>query len=495
MPLSCQRLDCLWSVKSFLFVFALLVFALNARGESAEPSSREDGYDFMQLLADKGLHNIEEERWNFYGQMTFLHSWKSGFPAAYTNFNNDNGNSLLPNSERSFTGTATLFLGAKLWKGGELYFVPELISEHSLSGLKGLGSVIQNFELQKSGGVEPIYYMSRGFYKQSWGLGGSEVKVSSDPMQLGTTEMSRRLVFRFGEFSILDFFDKNSYSGDLRKQFNNMAFLTYAAYDFAADARGYTWGAVMEYDYDDWTFKFGHILPPKNPNQLALEIAPFRYFGQQFEIEHRHLLFNDQPGAVRLLAYRNVENLAKFTDAIAAFTLNPQQNATTCTGFNYGSLDSSAPDLCWARKTNIKEGVGVNFEQQVFNDIGLFFRGMYSDGQTEVYSYTSTDRSISLGSIVKGGRWGRRRDSVGLGYAEGWLSKSHINYLALGGIDGFIGDGKIHYRPEEVIDIFYSFNIWNELWLTADYQHIANPAYNADRGPVEIYALRAHLEF
>ena len=469
-------------------------FSPSIHAESAEASAREDGYDFMQYLADKGLHNIDDERWNAYGQMTFINSWKSNFPAQYTNFN-DSGNSLLNSQERSFTGTATLYLAAKAWQGGEFYFVPEVISERSLSGLKGLGSVIQNFELQKAGGQEPIYYMSRGFFKQSWGFGGSKQVVTSDPMQLGTTEDARRFVLRAGEFSILDFFDKNSYSGDLRKQFNNMAFLTYAAYDFGADARGYTWGVVGELDYDDWTLKFGHILVPRNPNQLALNIEPFKLFGQQVEVEHRHEIAG-QPGAARLLVYRNVENMAKFSDAISAYNTNPSAyNATSCVGFNYGSQDTYAPDLCWARKTNIKMGVGINLEQQLWDDIGLFFRGMYSDGQTEVYSYTSTDRSISLGGIMKGTSWGRRKDSVGIGYAAGFLSKSHIQYLNMGGIDGFIGDGKINYAPEQVVDIFYSFNVWNTIWLSADYQYISNPAYNADRGPVNIYGAKIHVEF
>lgn len=478
-----------------LLLAAASVFAGSACADPAEPSERGETYDFMQYLADKGLHDIKDESWNAYGQMTFINSWKSAFQAPYTNFN-DTGNSLLPQQETSFTGTATLYFGAKLWKGGEVYFVPEMISETPLSGLKGLGSTIQNFELQKSGSVQPTYYVSRAFFKQTWGLGGSQQQVSSDPMQLGTTEDSRRFVFRVGSFSILDFFDKNSYSGDLRKQFNNMAFLTYAAYDFAADARGYTWGATTELVYDDWSFKFGYLLPPIDPNQLAREFRPTTHFGHQIEIEHRHQLFDQQPGAVRVLAYRNVESMAAFNDAIALYNSNPDQyNATTCTTFNYQSANGNAPDLCHARKRNVKMGIGINLEQQIFDDVGLFFRGMYSDGKTEVYSYTSTDRSISLGTIVKGTRWGRHKDSVGLGYGVGWLSGQHVQYLAMGGIDGFIGDGKINYSPEQVVDLFYSYNVWNSLWLTADYQHIANPAYNADRGPVDVYAVRAHLEF
>ena len=287
-------------------------------------------------------------------------------------------------------------------------------------------------------------------------------------MQLGGTVDSRRLVLTAGNFSILDFFDKNSFSGDLRRQFLNMAFLTYAAYDFAADARGYTIGLVGEYYHDDWAFRFGHILPPRNPNQLPLSFKPFTYYGDQIEIEHKHM-FNGQPGVVRLLGYRNRENMGRWNDAISAYLTNPDENATTCTGFNYGSDNSSAPDLCWARKPNIKMGIGINFEQQIFDDVGLFFRGMYSDGNTEVYSYTSTDRSISLGALVKGNRWGRSKDVFGVGYAQGWISKQHAAYLNMGGIDGFIGDGRINQHSEIGIDIFYSLNVLSSLWLTADY--------------------------
>jgi len=481
--------------RCLIFLFINLIVISKGWAESAEPSMREDGYDVMQWLADEGLHDIHNERWNAYGQFTYINNWKSAFSAPYTDFNGSSS-SLVSSQEQSFTGTATLYLGAKAWQGGEFYFVPELISERPLSGLKGLGSTIQNFELQKNGTEKPTYYISRGFYKQTWGFGGDKLVVSSDPMQLGTTEDSRRFVFRFGGFSILDFFDKNSYSGDLRKQFDNMAFLTYSAYDFAADARGYTWGAVGELVYDDWSYKFGHILAPRDPNQLALNVeAAFKYFGEQIEVEHRHEIAG-QPGAVRVLAYRNQENMAKFTDAIAAFHSNPTlYNANNCGSFNYGSTNTNAPDLCWARKPNIKMGIGMNLEQQLWDDLGLFFRGMYSNGQTEVYSYTSTDRSISLGGILKGTRWGRRKDSTGLGYAAGFLSQAHVQYLGLGGIDGFIGDGKINYSPEQVVDWFYSYHVWNEIWLTADYQYIVNPAYNADRGPVNIFSARMHVEF
>ena len=483
---------------NWIRALSLVLFLLSSArllADSAEPSPHEeDEWDIMNVLSNAGLHDLADESWNVYGQATYIYQWKPPFHALYTNLNGS-PNSLLPNHETTFTGTATAYVGVKLWDGGEVYAAPEIISERPLSNLKGLGSVIQNFELQKNGQELPAVYLSRVYYKQSFGFGGSDVFMESDPLQLGTTEKSQRLVLTAGNYSVLDVFDKNRFSGDLRRQFLNMAFLSYAAFDFAADARGYTWGLTAQYFHDEWALRWGRFIAPYHPNQLTLDWNIFQYYGDQIEVEHNHELF-DQPGVIRILGFRNRENMGSFKDAIAIFDSNPQKyNATTCTSFNYDSQNSGAPDLCWARTANIKMGIGINFEQQITSDMGVFLRGMYNDGRTEVYSYTSTDRSLSLGTLIKGERWGRERDLVGFGYSQGWISKTHAQYLGMGGIDGFIGDGAIKQASEHGVDLFYSYNVFNPVWISADYQFIANPAYNADRGPVNIYGLRAHAEF
>ena len=253
-------------------------------------------------------------------------------------------------------------------------------------------------------------------------------------------------------------------------------------------------GAAGEYYHDDWAFRVGRFTGPRDPNQLQLNYSIMNYYGDQVEIEHQHNLYG-QAGKVRVLFYRNVENMGRWDDAINAFRLDPNKNATSCTGFNYGSGNATAPDLCWARKRNAKTGLGVSLEQSVTRDIGVFFRAMKSDGKTEVYAYTPTDSSMSLGAIMKGARWGRTRDSVGLGYAENRISAQHVAYLNMGGIDGFIGDGRIDYKPERAFEAYYSIGVNRHLWLTWDFQHIANPAYNADRGPVTLYGVRLHAEF
>ena len=453
----------------------------------------EDKVDLMHLLAQKGLHDLLNERINLYSQATFIGSYHPSFQAPYTNVGGG-PHSLVPTPEGSFTGTVTFFAGAALWPGGEAYAVPEVISELPFSTLAGLGSTIQNGELQKTGAVVPTLYMSRAYLRQTIGFGGARVEKKSDATQLGGTVDARRLVLTLGKLSILDVMDKNTYAGDCRRQWLSMAFLTHAAYDFAADARGYTWGAFAELYLDDWALRYAHVTVPKEPNQLAIDFRFWDYFGDQVEVEHAHRIFG-RPGVVRLLGYRNRENMGRFDDALAAFRADPAKNAAACTAANYGSLNGSAPDLCWVRKPNVKMGVGINLEQQITPDVGAFFQGMYADGQTEVYAFTATDRSLSFGVLAKGTGWRRPTDSVGAAFGAGWISSQHAAYLAAGGVDGFIGDGRIRQATETTIELFYSVNPVKSLWLTADYQHVTNPAYNADRGPVEILGGRVHAEF
>jgi hypothetical protein len=461
-----------------------------ARAAVAEPSGRADqAFDFMNLLSHHGLHDLNDEDWNAYGQLTDIWTLKAAFPAKYTL---PGFQSLSPHQELSFTETATFYIGARLWKDAEVYFVPEIIAEKPLSGLHGLGGAIQNFELQKNGKTVPLPYLSRAYLRQTFQLGGSgHDDTESNPMQLARVDDKRRIVVTLGNFSVIDFFDKNTFSGDLRRSYLNMAFLTYGAYDFAADARGYTWGLMAEMYWDDWAFRLGRFAPPKAPNQLPIDFHVYKFYGDQVEIEHDHTILG-HPGAVRVLGYRNQENMGRFDDAIAAF--HGGAVAKNCTQFNYGAM-TDAPDLCFVRKTNQKLGIGLNLEQEITPDLGVFFRGMYSDGRTEVYSFTSTDQSLSIGAVARGTPWHRVGDTVGVGWGQGWISKSHAAYLGLGGIDGFIGDGRIHQASEEVFEIYYSASLGSSAWFSLDYQRIWNPAYNSDRGPVDIFGARAHVEF
>ena len=477
----------------FLCLCLLLPCSL-ARAQVAPPAAHVDeAFDLMNLMSEHGLHDLLRERWNTYGQLTYISSAKLPFRAPYTNFGGSTS-SLLPDLEHSFTLSITLFFGLKLWRGGEAYFVPEAVGERPLSNLKGLGGSIQNFELQKGGSLTPMLYRARTFLRQTIALGGERVERTSDPMQLASITSSRRVVITAGSFTILDVFDRNSVTWDPRQTFFNMAFITHSSWDFPADARGYTWGGTAELYWDDWALRIGRATQPLYPNQLETEFRVWKFYGDQLEVEHNHKLFG-QPGALRLLGFRNRARSGRFDDAIAAFEADPEKNATTCTGFNYGSQNPTAPDLCWARKPNIKLGVGLALEQYVAPGIGVFLRAMFADGRTEVMSYNPADRSLSLGVVAHGELWQRPLDVTGLAFASAWISRAHARYLSLGGIDGFVGDGRLTQAAELALDAFYSVSLLRAFWLAVDYQLLSNPGFNADRGPVHILAGRFHAEF
>jgi len=478
-------------------VCALLALCGRAWAQSAPPGVHEDeAFDVMNLLSKAGLRDLGSERWNAYGQFTYITIFKAPFSAPYTNANGSN-NSLSPEFERSYAGTFSLFFGVRLWHGAELYFAPEAIAERPLSNLKGLGGTTEIFELQKTGSETPVPYRARLFYRQYFDLGGKKVLLDSNPLQVGRTVTSHRLVLTLGNYSVIDVFDKNNVTWDPRQTFFNEAFMSHSAYDFPAEARGFTFGGAAELDWDDWAIRIGRFAPPQHPNEQSLDFRFWEYYGDSLELEHDHKI-KGLPGAVRLLGYRNQVYSGAFADAIAAFEADPAKNAGACpaNGYNYGSGNFTAPDLCWVRKQNVKVGIGINLEQFVAKDVGLFMRAMVADGQTEVEAYDSADGDFSVGAVAKGALWHRPFDVTGVGLQLSWISSIHAQYLAMGGVDDFIGDGHLKQAVEGLVEAFYSVNLFKAIWLAADFQMIWNPGYNADRpGPIFLPGVKVHAEF
>jgi hypothetical protein len=471
-----------------------------AAAQSAVPPAphADAAFDFMNLLNQHGLHDLASESWNAYGQINMMTVYQFPWRAPYTNTNGSNS-SAYTDAQGSFAYTFTLYLGVRLWPGGEAYVAPEGIGEKALSDLKGFGGVTEIFELQKVGGETPSVYRGRLFLRQTIALGGDPVVQDSNPLQLGNTTRSHRFVLTFGNFSALDVFDKNNVTSDPRQTFFNEAFMTHSSYDFPADARGYTFGLAAELYWGDWAIRLGHLLPPVEPNQQSIDFHFWLRYGDSLEVEHDHVI-HGLSGAVRLLAYRNQVLSGRFADAVALFDSGPDRyNAGNCPSnvYNYGSGNFNAPDLCWVRKTNQKLGIGLNAEQFIADGIGLFLRAMYSDGQSEVDAYDSADSDLSFGAVAKGNLWRRPFDVAGIGVALSWVSPIHARYLAMGGVDGFIGDGALSGPATEgLFEMFYSANLFKAIWVSADYQTIWNPGYNAARpGPIPLIGARIHAEF
>ena len=412
------------------------------------------------------------EDWNARFQATYVWQVKPSFAAAYSG-----QNSLSTEREKSYSFTATAALGFRPWAGGELYFDPEVAQGVPLSNLTGLGG-FTNGEMARASGSNPTLYRARLFLRQTWGMGGGSEPVESDANRLAGAVDRRRIVLTAGNLSVLDIFDNNAYSHDPRRQFLNWAFLTHGAYDYAGDARGFTWGAALESFHDEWAIRAGRFIQPKEPNQLQLDSRIFQHYGDQIEVERSHVI-GSQPGALRVLAFRNRAVMSRYGDALGL-----------------AAQTGTAPDINAVRTgEQVKTGIGMDLEQAITPDVGVFSRAMWADGRTETYAFSEIDRSLSGGVLVTGGAWKRAQDSVGFALARNELSGAHRDYLAAGGLGFFIGDGRLTYRPENIVEAFYSMTVFKNTWATLDVQRIQNPAYNADRGPVEIGSIRLHTEF
>ncbi|MGJ7913861.1 carbohydrate porin [Massilia sp. LXY-6] len=410
-----------------------------------------------------------EETWNAHAQATYVWQAKPSFQAPYSG-----PASLLPQRETGYSFSATGAFGLRPWAGTELYFDPEVVQGKAFSGLHGLGGMT-NGEQQKTSGPNPTLYRARLFLRQTWDLGGEREAVEPDMNQLGGTVASRRVVLTVGNLAVSDIFDNNAYAHDARSQFLNWALLAHGAWDFAADARGYSWGAALEYIDGPWAVRGGRFLVPAESNGLALDKRIFRHYGDQLELERSTSLLG-QPGKLRLLVFRDRARMGGFRDALAA-------------------ANGGVPDVAQVRRERSKVGVGIGAEQALGEDAGLFARASWNDGKSETYAFAEIERSLSAGVTLKGAAWGRAGDTLGLALVRNGLSGAHRDYLAAGGVGAFIGDGRLDYRPESIAEAYYRIPLAAGAELTLDFQHIANPGYNRARGPVDVGSLRLHIHY
>ena len=414
----------------------------------------------------------EPEVWNLKLQSTYVWQAKPALTSPYSG-----PHSLVGEREKSYSFTATAALGVRLGKSTELYFNPEVAQGVPLSGLQGLAG-FTNGEMARSSGAKPTLYRARFFVRHIINDSAETDNVESGMNQLGGSYAKRRWVLTAGNLSVLDIFDANRFAHDPRAQFMNWTLMTHGAYDYAADARGYSWGAAAEYYANDWTVRLGRFTQPKKPNMLQLDSRIGAHYGDQVEFERRYALHPDRPGVLRLLAFRNRAVMSRYADALA-----------------WVPSTGTVPDINRVRYgEQIKYGAGINVEQRVSNDFGIFGRAMWADGRTETYAFTEVDRSMSAGASLNGSHWGRGDDVVAIGFAQNWLSATHRNVLAKGGQTFFLGDGALRYRAEQVLEAYYLFAPTKGVTVTFDAQRIANPGYTADRGPATFFGVRLHVE-
>ena len=442
--------------KSFscgVLLSACLLNAARAQDESTAPAAPED--------------------WAVHGQFTNVTQKHARFNSPY-----QGQNSLDANGRAEETSDITLYAGLRLSPSTELWIDPEIDQGFGLSNTVGMAG-FPSGEAYKIGADAPYFRVPRVFIRQVIALGTEQQKVDADANQLGGTKASDNLTITVGKFSVADIFDTNSYAHDPRGDFFNWSVIDAGAFDYAADAWGYTYGAAAEWTQGSRTWRAGVFQLSSRPNGKITRVD-FAAFMLVAEAEQRYQ-WRQRDGKVKLLAFANRAPMARYDDAIALA--------------NAGGGVPAIPDVALVRKRAWRPGATFNWEQQVADGVGLFARASANDGAKEAYEFTEINRSLSAGVAVKGARWGRPDDTLGMAGVANALSSDARAYFERGGIGILIGDGALSYGAEKIAEAYYSAQLMKDVSLAFDFQQAVNPAYNRARGPVQIYALRLHAQF
>ena len=412
----------------------------------------------------------KHETFAFHGELTYVEQETSGFKTPYSG-----PNSLSPNRGAE-TIDANIAIGSRLWPGAEGWISPEVDQGFGLDDTLGVAG-FPSGEAYKIGKNKPYLRLQRLFIRDTLDLDGARETVDPDAFRLGGDRSVNRLVLTVGKISVTDLFDVNQYAHDPRADFLNWAAIDAGSFDYAADSWGYTAGAAVEWYEGDWTLRAGGFDLSDIPNSPDLEPA-FHEFQMILELEHRHEIAG-HPGKVMITAFDTRGRMGLLDQAV-------QLAESTDTPVNIAAV----------RRYRSRPGADINFQQELTSGLGMFARVGKAAGNVEVYEFTDIDRTVSTGVSLQGSAWRRQSDTIGLALIDNGISAAREQYLDAGGLGVLVGDGKLpHPGPEEIVETYYSASLLSFAQVTLDYQWINNPAYNRDRGPVSVFAVRVHAQF
>jgi len=433
----------------------------------------------QMVSAQPYLDSVRTSNWTSHFQLTVIGQKHSGFPSPYKG-----ENSLADSVEPvAVSLTSTLFLGRRLWKGAAIYFDPEVAGGKGLSFATGVAGAL-NGETYRVGATEPQVFIARAYLQQYIPLRNTGYEyVQDDLNQLAGRIPTDRVMISIGKFSISDFFDYNSYSKDPRTQFFNWSIWANGAWDYPADTRGYTYGIVTELIKPSWSIRLSSVAVPRIANYHLLEYKLPKAHSETLEFEHK-ISISKRGGDLRFIFSHTRSKAPSYKDGINALATNDN--------FLLDVISGDAENNSYGGK---KFGVGFNIEQELTDQVGFFSRIGWNDGKYASWAFTEIDQTFTAGLSVKGTLWKREEDVVGIAVANNAISSGHRNFLKEGGYGFIIGDGKLNYGHETIIETYYNAKLLKFLWLSFDYQFVKNPAYNKDRGPVHVFGLRGNVFF
>lgn len=411
-------------------------------------------------------------------QTTVISQVHTAFRALYSG-----GNSLADTIEPAATSiTATLYLGRKLWKGGAFYFNPEVSGGNGLSYTQGVAGAL-NGETYRVGAVAPQVFIARAYLQQQIPLKNTSYEnVEDDLNQIEGKTPADRITISAGKFAIADFYDNNNYSKDPRTQFFNWSLWANGAWDYPANTRGYTYGVVVELNKPKWAIRLSSVAVPRIANYHLMEYKINKANSETIEFEHQ-LLIGNRAGNIRFIASNSFTQAPSYQQGLEAIA-----NKDT---FLLDVIQGNTEHKSYGGK---KFGSGLNIDQQLTNDIGFFSRIGWNDGKYATWAFTEIDQTINAGISIKGTQWKRPDDVFAIAVVNNGISKVHRSFLEAGGYGFIIGDGKLNYGHETILETYYNIRLTKFFWLTFDCQFVNNPAYNKDRGPVNVFGIRGHVE-
>src|SRR5579863_3056438 len=466
-----------------LSIIAICVLPAYAQNSDAPSSTKPDATAQLNTSAtdpapddstESMFPHLKDTRYWLTGQANFIFQTHPPFPADYSGTN-----SLSPNYQKATSRVLTLYTGVRLNNSTELLVDIEEAGGAALSlGLGLAGNT--DLDIVRNPSLSKAPYLGRGMIHTVIALSKDRIENERSFLSLFDDLPRRRLELRFGKFSMPDFFDINSVGSDTHFQFTNWTIDNNGAWDYAADTRGYTVGATADYEDRNWGFRFAETLMPKVANGIDLVYRPWQVHAENFEYELRRGLLPKKSGVVRLLAYTNAANMGIYREAIA----------------NFEAGLTPVPEIAthpW--HITRKYGFGLNLEQNLTRYVTAFVRVGWDNGKTESFAYTEVDQTVAAGLGANGAWWHRKQDRAGMAVVSNGIKKDHQNYLAAGGLGFLLGDGGLNYGRENIVESYYTLHVWRGIYIAPGVQHINDPGYNRDRGPVIVPSFRAHMEF
>ncbi|HEX4418784.1 MAG TPA: carbohydrate porin [Kofleriaceae bacterium] len=418
------------------------------------------------------LFDHPDAAWWLSGQVNVVGQAQPGFHSPYAG-----DNSFRSDDHAAVSVVSTVFAGYELTSTTAIVVAGESAGGGGLSNALGIAG-FTNLDVVRNPTLGATPYLARAFIDQIIPLSSDDARHDRDALHILRKLPARRIELRAGKLSTVDVFDVNSVGSDSHLQFLNWAVDNDAAYDYAADTRGYTLGATIEYADPTWAVRYGALLMPKVANGIDYDYDIANARGENLELEY-HGDLGGRPGVVRLLGFGNHAKMGNYAEANAAALV--------------GEID--VPDITATRLAGrTKYGAGLNAERELTDELRAFARLGWSDGANESFAYTEVDNTVALGGDLRGAPWGRAADKLGLAVVTDGLSADHRRYLALGGKGFLLGDGALSYGRETIAEAYYTARLYRGVFVSADAQLIVNPGYNTARGPVSVGSLRAHVE-